>query len=565
LFFSAFGLYLATLAPSVTFWDSGELITAACTLGIPHQPGYPLYCITGNLFQLVPFGNAAYRLNLQSAFYSALAVFVVYRAILAVMSADGEGSKARSFSQTLYAAALSFMLAVSGIFWSQSIVAEVYAAGALFVALLLYLHALAAEKKIAAMRYVALSGFLFGLGVVNHISLALYAPALIISWAMVAGRGIGFRGYACAVFFAALGLSVNLYLPVRSLAGPAINIGHPDTWPGFLWTVKWAEYADSLGALVLSAITLAGQEAGSWRVMAALAALACAAWLLVRERPKMNLPPVVFLVVYMAVISAQVLGSARDARFGLPPKFFIPALTVGVVLAGSLARPLFDASRQGVARYARAAIAALFITAALFTAYKNLYREDMSENFIAYDYAENSLKSAGQDGVLLTWGDNGAFPLWYIRTVECYRDDVVLVHTPLMTYGWYLDDVKAWAGVDPDFMEPYYLGENAYRLYKAVRGRRSFAYDYSTVRYLKLDEKTLALRGLVYFEGVPPKGDPWPWYVFRGVTDPTVLKGPMEENIIEIYRYQARLSARFPAGLFTRPQHRTEDRVRPGE
>jgi len=565
LFLGAFGLYLVTLAPSVTFWDSGELITAACSLGITHQPGYPLYSLTGKFFHLLPFGSAAYRLNIQSALFSSIAVYVVYRTLVMVLSTHRDGMSARPASEGITAAALSMILAVSGIFWSQAVVSEVYAAGGLIVALLLYMHVLAADSRLGSTRYVALSGFLFGLGMVNHISLALYAPALVISWAMTAGGRAGPRGYAAAVFFVALGLSVDLYLPIRSLAGPHINIGHPDTWPDFLWTVKWADYVNNLGMLARSALSVAGHEAGSWRVIAALAALAGAAYLLVRERPKTNLPPIVFLALYVAVVSAQVLASARDIRFGLPPKFFIPALVTGVVLAGSLARPLFDVSGGGAVRHARAALAALFVAAALFTGYGNLNREDMSENYIAYDYAENSLKSAGEGGVLMTWGDNGAFPLWYLQTVERYRDDVVLVHTPLMTYGWYLKDVAGWAGIEPLFMEPYYLGENVYRLYKAVRGQRSFAYDYSSVRYLKLDEKTLSVRGLVYFEGLPPGGDPWPWYVFRGVTDPKVLKGPMEENIIQIYRYQARLSASFPAGLFARPQHRAEDRVSPGE
>ena len=64
--------YLLTLAPTVTFWDAGELIAAARTLGIPHPPGTPLFVMIAHVWaMLLPVGEYAFRTNLLSALLSA--------------------------------------------------------------------------------------------------------------------------------------------------------------------------------------------------------------------------------------------------------------------------------------------------------------------------------------------------------------------------------------------------------------------------------------------------------------------------------------------------------------
>ncbi|MFH0774464.1 MAG: DUF2723 domain-containing protein [bacterium] len=77
--FISFGVYLYTLTPTVGFHDSGELITVAYTLGIAHPPGYPLYTLLGKVFcTLIPIGNIAYRMNMESALFASLAVMMTY-------------------------------------------------------------------------------------------------------------------------------------------------------------------------------------------------------------------------------------------------------------------------------------------------------------------------------------------------------------------------------------------------------------------------------------------------------------------------------------------------------
>ena len=129
LFAAGLALYVHTLAPSVAtlFDDSLEFPLVSYRLGIAHPTGYPFYTLLGKLFTLVPWHNVAWRVNLLSAVAGALAVVFVY---LAARQLTG-----RRLPAILGAVAL----AVSPVFWSQAVVAEVYTLAAALVALLLWL------------------------------------------------------------------------------------------------------------------------------------------------------------------------------------------------------------------------------------------------------------------------------------------------------------------------------------------------------------------------------------------------------------------------------------------
>src|SRR5262245_31875520 len=64
-------LYARTMPPTITWWfggsDSGELISAADSLGIAHPTGYPLFVLLGYLATRVPVGEVAGRVNAMNA------------------------------------------------------------------------------------------------------------------------------------------------------------------------------------------------------------------------------------------------------------------------------------------------------------------------------------------------------------------------------------------------------------------------------------------------------------------------------------------------------------------
>ena len=86
VFLVTLGVYIATLNPTTPFWDAGEFITTSHIVGVPHQPGTPMYVLVGRVFDIL-FGSAditqasmhtAWAVNFMSAFFSALAVVLTY-------------------------------------------------------------------------------------------------------------------------------------------------------------------------------------------------------------------------------------------------------------------------------------------------------------------------------------------------------------------------------------------------------------------------------------------------------------------------------------------------------
>jgi hypothetical protein len=81
-----FVLYVMTLAPTILPYDSPYLLDVpmlqmqVCVLGMTHPTGYPSYLMLSHLFTYLPFGDCAYRSNLASASYAALAVAAVFAA-----------------------------------------------------------------------------------------------------------------------------------------------------------------------------------------------------------------------------------------------------------------------------------------------------------------------------------------------------------------------------------------------------------------------------------------------------------------------------------------------------
>lgn len=66
---------------------------------------------------------------------------------------------------------------------------------------------------------------------------------------------------------------------------------------------------------------------------------------------------------------------------------------------------------------------------------------DRSQKTAARDFSENYLKSINKNGILITFGDNDTFPLWYVQEVEGTRTDVRILNYTLSGMHWYVEQL----------------------------------------------------------------------------------------------------------------------------
>lgn len=204
-----FAAYLRTLAPTVLYYDLPNLRDAAVlqvkavVLGVPDYTGYPTYAMLGKLFTYLPFGDVAYRVNLASAVYAALAVFFVYliaEKLTGRPVAAAAGAAAFGLGETL---------------WRQAIIAEVYTLNALFVSLTVLVLLVWRESRRDG--HLLLAAFLMGFSMTDHLTSGLLLPAGFL-FVFLVDRGklretrLVLRG--AGLFL--LGLLPYAYIPIRA-------------------------------------------------------------------------------------------------------------------------------------------------------------------------------------------------------------------------------------------------------------------------------------------------------------------------------------------------------------
>ncbi|NOY93156.1 MAG: DUF2723 domain-containing protein, partial [Deltaproteobacteria bacterium] len=213
--------WLVPLAPG--FGDAAELGAAAQLLGVPHPTGFPLDVLLLRLGAYLPLGAISFRQNLLVALISASCVALLAELTRRVSRRLGADVASARVGGVLAAVALGSWATFLG----TGLSVEVYSTA-------LALVLLGALELSRARPRVVVIGALVGLSLAAHVSARVgLAPLLLVA---LLGRGTRRLGPRCGLTVGVtLGLgALIVYLPLASLANPALDWGDPETL-GRLW------------------------------------------------------------------------------------------------------------------------------------------------------------------------------------------------------------------------------------------------------------------------------------------------------------------------------------------
>ncbi len=467
-------VYIFTANPDVTYTDNGELAAACTVLGIAHPTGYPLFTLLGHLWSLIPFSfSKIYSLNLFAAILTALSsVALFYTSILVLSNAKFrnkqiiEGSQKRKrhieisyqsldltlLNQIIISLAISLTYGFAQTIWEQANSLEVYSLQLLLMNLVIF-FALKAYFSVSKIYYIV-TAFLLGLSLSNHMTGILLLPAIL--WLYFLDEKRKFRITADKLKFflfllipLLIGLSLYIYLPVRSAMLPPVNWGWVHRgFNKFMYHISGGQYQVWMfsGAGVI--FKNLGKFFSLLPYQFGIFGLILAFWGIIKVWKSSDL----FWFLILLII-ANLFYTLNYSIFDIDPYFslsFIALLIFAVI---------------GTAFIIRNNLKLIYVIALIpvFEFFLNFKNCDHSQDRMVAEYTKNVLASMEPNAILISaqW-DYFVGPFMYEQIVEHKRSDVVIVEKELMRRTWYPLQFEL------QYPQIYSSAKNEFETYKTI-------------------------------------------------------------------------------------------------
>jgi hypothetical protein len=434
---AALAVYLQTLLPGVGWGDIARFQYVARVWGIPHRFGYPLYIALSRLFGYLPVGNLAYRINLMSAVFAALAAVTVYFLVKRLTRAGAAGDEVAAAS-----AALSF--AFSRALWGQAVVAEVYTLNAALIGAVLLALLAWHETRRTGLLYLGLA--LYALSFGNHMTVVTLVPAVAYLLLVTEPRLLlNPRHLAAMAGLALLGAAQYLYVILRAQQQPLLNELGPFSWRGWIhWMTRNRFPGQFFGYTI-------GDQVDRLRIYLELLEKQffrwgyILGWIGAWERLKASARSFLFLA--LAALGIYLFSmNYGGVTF---PIYLIPSYLVFAVFLGcglsAVRRWLAGAVQawpRGLAWTVQGGLAITILAMPLYPLWQNRAEVDESDNVYYQEMAEQFVAEAGPEFVL-------------VDSEPHYDDLEAILYVAWGEREWYAarwitpGEVEAWMGQRP--------------------------------------------------------------------------------------------------------------------
>lgn len=411
LAFSTIIVVIAILCPHVSdtfdWFDSGEFIASAVTLGVSHNPGYPIYNILANGFQrFFPIGSITFRLNLLSLLIM-IGVFSTLGTGISLLRQPGRQPVVPAIVWTILAIPATPLLR------HQAVTNEIYPLDLLFLALTIFvsLHV----RRAPSLRTACLLVFIAALAVINHYSALLWLPGPLLLLPKKV-LPIVRKHLSLIIMLCVLAGSLMIYLPIRAQANPVLNWNQPDRVDRFVNHVTAHDHRSASMAYIDSDARLDRLLTFSRLISSQYSTIA---WIIA-----------LILIAIAAFTGSHVFITALVIAFG----HLIYTLYLNVVpfVATPFGLPFLTAMIFA-ASFALDQFAGKFRKTAVFTACTALVlvpaaaRSPVAPKVMSGTLARAVLDACELDSILVPYTDTITFTTLALQISEHYRTDVLII------------------------------------------------------------------------------------------------------------------------------------------
>jgi len=387
--------------------------------------------------------------------WAILCGFIILELLLIILFSNGRGGPTIFYLISFLAGVLMLVLLYRKINW-----AIVIAIGSVSIVMLSF------------TQYMIATPVAFGLLIVLAVLSEKYG------WKLQWKTGLAI------VLIAFVGISVHLFIPIRSSLNPRIDENNPSrsvsTFFNYLDRKQYGQtsmidrmfhrrgaWSNQLGRHAHMGFWSYFEEQyspGGWLFVFPFFALGLIGLITaIKKRVQVGLPFLtlllvcsVGLVLYMnfadgtkynpRTTDAYLEVRNRDYFFTPAFVFFGIAMGLGVAAVMKYTKEKLSSSGPGSQKAAVVASSVLVLLPGISLAH-NYHACDRSKNYIPYNYAANILDTCEPNAILFTSGDNDTFPVWCLQEVYNYRRDVRVVNLSLLNTDWYVEQMKNRHGV----------------------------------------------------------------------------------------------------------------------